>query len=37
VDADPARSGAIVKVNANRFRDVLLQVPEILPLRGDAA
>ena len=36
VDADPARSGAFVKVNCDRLRDLLLQIAEILPLRGDA-
>ncbi len=37
VDADSTRSGAFVKVNCDRLRDLLLQIAEILPLRGDAA
>ena len=30
------RSGAFVKVNCDRLRDLLLQIAEVLPLRGDA-
>ncbi len=37
VDADSTRNGAFVKMNCNRFRDLLLQVTEILSLSGDAA
>ena len=36
VDADSTGSGAFVKVNCDRLRDLLLQIAEILPLRGDA-
>ena len=34
---NPARSGTVIKVNANRLRDLLLRMAEILALRGDAA
>jgi hypothetical protein len=37
VDADSTRSGAVIKVNGNRLHDLLLQIAEILALRGDAA
>jgi len=36
IDADSTRNGAFVKVNCYRFRDLLLQIAEILPLRSDA-
>jgi hypothetical protein len=36
VDADSSRSGAVVKVNRDRVRDLLLQISEVLPSRGDA-
>jgi len=36
VDADSTRSGAFVKVNCDRVRDLLLQIAEVLSLRGDA-
>jgi hypothetical protein len=37
VNADSTRRGAVIKVNGNRFRDLLLQIAEVLALRGDAA
>ena len=36
VDADSTRNGAFVRVNCDRLRDLLLQIAEILALRGDA-
>jgi len=33
MDTDSARTGAFIKVNGDRFRDLLLQIAEILPLR----
>ena len=37
MEADSTRSFAFVKVNGDCFRDLLLQVSEILPLRRDSA
>jgi hypothetical protein len=37
MEANPAGSGALLKMSRHRVRDLLLQVAEILPLRGDAA
>lgn len=36
VDADSTRTGALLKVNGYRFRDLLLQITQIFPLRGNA-
>jgi len=36
MNADSTGSGAFIKVDGNRLRDLLLQVAEVLPLRGDA-
>src|ERR1035441_2131311 len=33
---NPARSVTVIKVNANRLRDLLLRIAEILAPRGDA-
>src|SRR5947207_2651253 len=37
VDADSTRSSAVVKVNRNRLRDLLLQIAEVLALSSDPA
>jgi len=37
VNANPARSLAFVKVNGDRFRNLLLQIPKVLPLRRNSA
>jgi hypothetical protein len=37
MEANPARSGALLKMYRHRVRDLLLQVAEVLPLRCDAA
>jgi len=36
MDADSTRNGAFVEMNCDRLRDLLLQIAQILPLRGDA-
>jgi len=37
VNPDSTGSGAFVKVNSDRIRNLLLQIAEIFPLGGDAA
>jgi hypothetical protein len=37
MQTNPARSGPLLKMDRHRVRNLLLQVAEILPLRGDAA
>jgi hypothetical protein len=37
MDANSTRHGAFVEVNYDRVRDLLLQIAQILALRGDAA
>jgi len=37
MEPNPPGSGTLLEMNRHRVRDLLLQVAEILPLRGDAA
>jgi hypothetical protein len=36
VEADASRRGPLVEVDGHRFGDLLLQIPQIAPLSGDA-
>ena len=36
MDTDATRSGAFIKVNCDRIRNLLLQIAQVLPLRRES-